>query len=219
MRRIVVVLMVAGLAACTRAPAPAEPASAPAPAAAPATVADAPADAPPSSGVVGARCMPEPGATPAPDFLPDSPAGVVQHFYELHAPHAGAGAPEADQLATYAPLLTKDLVAALERARAERDRAIADNPGEKPPFVEGALFASLFEGYTRALPRTVASEGDTARVPVCFQFLSKGMPVEWIDTVRLRREDGAWRIDDVAYGGQWDFANSGTLREQLPAGE
>jgi hypothetical protein len=42
------------------------------------------------------------------------------------------------------------------------------------------------------------------------------MPVEWTDTVRLVREDGAWRIDDVAYGGQWDFANTGTLRESLP---
>jgi hypothetical protein len=177
------------------------------------TVADAPASAPT---IHGTPCMPEMETGTPPQFLPDSPVGVVARFYELHAAHVGAGAPDAGRLATYAPLLTRGLVAALERAGAERDRAMAAEPGEKPPFVEGELFGSLFEGYTRVQPLTVATEGDHARVPVCLAYADASGRTEWTDTVVLLREDGAWRIDDVVYGGQWDFANAGTLRGALP---
>jgi hypothetical protein len=206
---------------CARTPAPADTASTPpspgteaTPAKPPEyTVADAPASAPK---INGDPCMPEMETGTPPQFLPDSPVGVVARFYELHSAHVGAGAPDAGRLATYAPLLTRDLVAALTRAGAERDRAMAAEPGEKPPFVEGELFGSLFEGYTRVQPLTVATEGDHARVPVCLAYADASGRTEWTDTVVLRKEDGAWRIDDVVYGGQWDFANSGTLRDALP---
>jgi hypothetical protein len=225
MARLVASLLGLALAAGgARTPAPAEttattPPSEPAttPVAPPAyTVADAPATVPKITGV---PCMPEVETGAPPQFLPDSPVGVVARFYELHAAHVGAGAPDADRLATYAPMLTRDLVAALERAGAERERAMAANPGEKPPFVEGELFGSLFEGYTLVQPLTVATEGDRARVPVCLAFTDASGRTEWTDTVVLRKEDGAWRIDDVVYGGQWDFANTGTLRDALPKAE
>lgn len=176
-------------------------------------------EAPPKSAVViGQPCwvwQHERG--PAPQFLPDSPVGVAVRFYELHQPHAGAGVPEADRLEAYRPLLTRPLIAALERARAERDAAMASAPGEKPPYVEGALFASLFEGYTSVQPITLATEGWNASVKLCFAYAQGGARTEWTDTVVLRKEDGTWRIDDVKYGGQWDFANTGSLRAQLPA--
>lgn len=154
---------------------------------------------------------------PAPQFLPETPTGAAVRFYELHQPYAGAGVPDAAQMEAYKPLLTRPLIAALERARAERDAAMASTPDEKPPFVEGALFASLFEGYTSVQPVTLATEGWESRVKVCFAYAQGGARTEWTDTVVLRKEDGVWRIDDVVYGGQWDFANTGSLRKQLPA--
>jgi hypothetical protein len=211
-------LCLAFFAGCTRAPAPVDATATPSPATAPAappkyTVADAPAAPPKFTGV---KCMPEMETGTPPQFLPDSPVGVVARFYELHAAHVGGGAPDKDRLATYAPMLTRELVAALDRARAANERALAEHPDEKPPYVDGELFGSLFEGYTLAQPLTVATEGDQARVPVCLAFVDASGRTEWTDTVVLRREEGAWRIDDVAYGGQWDFANTGTLRDALP---
>jgi hypothetical protein len=207
MNRSVLVLAVACLVAgCAPAKAPPEAVTAPAPV----TAATEPA-----ATIAGTPCMAATENAPPSPFLPDTPAGVAQAFYEMPVAHV-SGAPEADQLATAAPMLTHELVAALERARAERDLALKEHPGEKPPFVEGALFSSLFEGYTHARPLTVATEGESARVPVCFAFADASGRTEWTDTVVLRREEGTWRIDDVAYGGQWDFANTGTLRGALP---
>ena len=209
MPRIAASLLTVALAAgCAPAKAPTETVATPAPA--PVTPATEPA-----ATIAGTPCMAATGNAPPSPFLPDTPAGVVQAFYELPVAHVG-GAPQADQLATAAPMLTHELAAALERARAERDRALKEHPGEKPPFVEGALFSSLFEGYTHARSLTVATEGDQARVPVCFAFADASGRTEWTDTVVLRKQDGTWRIDDVVYGGQWDFANTGTLRDALP---
>ena len=211
------------VAGCTRAPAPVDatttptsPEPASAPASGPAyTVADAPASTSRVNGIPCAAGM-ETGALP--QFLPDSPVGVVAHFYEKVLVGKGnGGAPDAAQLETWRPHLSVALVGSLGRAAAERDAAIAAHPGEKPPYAEGALFVSLFEGYTQAQPLTVATEGDNARVPVCFAYADASGRTEWTDTVVLRKEDGAWRIDDVVYGGQWDFANTGSLRNSLPA--
>jgi hypothetical protein len=219
MRTIAAPMLCLALAVgCAPAPAPVE-ATAPAVPAVPAatTVRDAPPQAP---AIAGEPCWPvQHERGPSPQYLPDSPVGVLVRFYELHAPKSGAGVPEAAELEAYKPLLTRPLLAALERARAERDAAIASSPGDKPPYVEGALFASLFEGYTQLQPLSIATEGWDARVPVCFAYVSPGGRSEWTDTVHLRKEDGVWRIDDVAYGANWDFANTGTLRDALPKGE
>ena len=42
-------------------------------------------------------------------------------------------------------------------------------------------------------------------------------PVRWKDDVLMLCEAGKWRIDDVAYGGDWDFSMKGRLREGLEA--
>ena len=155
---------------------------------------------------------------PIPEWTAESPVGVTSNFYEkvLVGTDAG-GAPDAATLEAWRPHLTRGLADALARAAAERDAAAASAPDEKPPYVEGSLFSSLFEGYTSAQPLTVAMEGERATVPVCFRYEGgDGQVTEWADNVKLVREDNAWKIDDVAYGGTWDFANTGTLREALP---
>ena len=202
------------LAACAPASLPTDPVTRPDAAhVAPMTQA-----APPPGPVAGQPCwVRRPVHDPAPEFAPDSPVGATLRFYRMHQPHAGAGVPEAGRLDAYRPLLTQPLLAALERARRVRDAAVASAPDEKPPYVEGALFASLFEGYTDLQPITLASEGGQASVRVCFAYADRGGRTEWTDTVVLHKQDGAWRIDDVLYGGQWDFANTGSLRRQLPA--
>jgi hypothetical protein len=215
MKRIIVSLFVAAsVAGCGSDPAPVEPAAEPAPA--PAAAPQAAAPAAPAQPINGSACWQRlPTDTGPTSFLPDSPAGVVERFYGALQPNAAGGVPDDATLRQYAPMLTVALEAGLVRARAERDKAIAERPGEKPPYVEGALFSSLFEGYTQTRPLTVAVEGNTARVPTCFVYTDGNSRTEWTDTVLLRRDDGIWVIDDIAYGAP--FGNSGSLRGQLPA--
>jgi hypothetical protein len=209
MRAIAFAAIVVAITACTKMP-PDEPAPATAPVAA--APAPKPASACPEVPTVDADGNP----LPQPQYTADSPVGIVSRFYDGFPKGDAGGAPDAATLDAWRPLLSKGLAAALERARAERDAAAAAHPDEKPPYVEGALFGSLFEGWTTAQPLSVAMEGETASVPVCFVYEADGQRTEWADTVKLVREDDAWKIDDVAYGGQWDFANTGTLREALP---
>ena len=42
-----------------------------------------------------------------------------------------------------------------------------------------------------------------------------GKPVNWTDTAILARTRRGWRIDDIAYGGKWEFGNKGKLTDTL----
>jgi hypothetical protein len=209
-----VLLLACALAGCARTVDDTPPAPLPADDAA-AALPPPPAALPPPA-MEPAMPVNPPAAADTPHWTPGTPADVVQRFVDLHAARSGSGAPDADELAKLAPLLTRGLHDALARARAQSERDQREHPEDKPAYVEGALFASLFEGYERGAPATVAVEGDNARVAVRFVYDEKGHAQRWTDTFVLRREDGDWRIDDVVYGGDWDFANHGRLRDSLP---
>ena len=39
--------------------------------------------------------------------------------------------------------------------------------------------------------------------------------MEWQDGLRLRQGRLGWQVEDVVYGGDWDFAPKGTLTSRL----
>ena len=143
--------------------------------------------------------------------------GVVEQFYTMHLRERTGGAPEAARMAHYRPFLSRRLFGQLEQAARIRDQAIADHPDEKPPFVDGDLFSSLFEGATSfEIGVPVSQKDGREHVPVNFSYSEAGTPAErWTDTAVLVREDGAWKLDDVEYGGAWDFASKGRLSRML----
>ncbi len=75
------------------------------------------------------------------------------------------------------------------------------HPDEKPPFVDGDLFSSLFEGPQRATAGTPVVSGDRALVPMQFSYAEGGKVTRWTDTVVLRDSPHGWLVDDVRYGG------------------
>ena len=40
-------------------------------------------------------------------------------------------------------------------------------------------------------------------------------PEHWTDTALLVETPAGWRVDDIDYGGNWPFANKGTLKGNL----
>jgi hypothetical protein len=146
-----------------------------------------------------------------------TPASVVDSFYAASIASGRSGAPSPEELAVLAPYLSDSLKALLVAARGLYEAARVQAPGDKPPFADGSLFSSLFEG-----PTAVSVVGDTARgathaVTIRMTYAGADPPVIWTDQVLVVREHGRFVIEDVVYGGDWDFANKGTLRSALAA--
>ena len=149
---------------------------------------------------------------PAPAEAPDT---LVTRFYGAVIAARETGAPSAAALAAWRPMLSDTLHALLEAARALRAADEARAPDEKPAFAEGDLFSSLFEGPTSVTVTAVDSADGAWRVTVLMRYVGATPETEWTDTVLVLEERGRRVVDDVAYGGTWDFASQGRLRRAL----
>ena len=123
--------------------------------------------------------------------------------------------PEPAALELLRPYMTDTLVQLMRRAHAVRDSVRGLVPREKPPFVDGELFASLFEGYTETHPQATRVVGDTALVIMAFTNDTQQPAVRWTDTVAVVRGRGGYVVADLRYGAGWDFAAHGRLRAAL----
>ena len=146
-----------------------------------------------------------------------APSPVVVAFYTARIASRTSGAPTADELRQFAPFLSDTLTALLKAATALRDREAKRAPDAKPPFVDGDLYSSRFEGPTSfVVLRDSASTTHSTSV-VRFTYISNGDSYTWTDTVRLGRKGRFEVIEDIAYGGAGEFGNHGTLRASLEA--
>jgi hypothetical protein len=153
--------------------------------------------------------------TPCPDVA--TPQGVVCAFYTRYLEIRPSGLPTAEQQAALAPWLSTQLERRLDAARAVQATFRVQHPGEKPPLVDGCLFASLFEGPTAFTVGAVGNTGDVSRVSVQFRY---GSDTQWTDVVVVTRERGTFVIDDIEFAGAGPFNPAGRLSESLErAGE
>lgn len=148
---------------------------------------------------------------------PESPEATVSAFYGICIEEKVTGLPSDKQFEELRPLISESLANLLADARMEQAEFARENPYEKPPWVEGDLFSSLFEGPTRFTAGKGVVKGHRATVTVSFGRDSAGEePFAWKDDVLLvLNDDGDWVIDDIVYRGDWDFASKGTLSEAL----
>lgn len=146
---------------------------------------------------------------------PPAPSPVVVAFYSARIASHSTGAPTADELRQFAPFLSDTLTALLKAAAAMRDREATRAPDEKPPFVEGDLYSSLFEGPTSFVVLRDSASARQNKSVVQFTNVSNGASVTWTDTVRLGKKGRFEVIEDIAYGGAGEFGNHGTLRTSL----
>lgn len=155
------------------------------------------------------------GATESPCKNSDA-AQAARDFYAAIMAYAASGLPSSESMVKLAPLMTSSMRAAVEKARVRQQAFIVAQPDEKPDFIEGSLFTSLFEGPTALESATAAVDGAGAVVDVGFVHAESGAETfRWQDQALLRCEQGRWRLDDVRYGGDWDFASKGQLKQAL----
>jgi hypothetical protein len=143
-------------------------------------------------------------------------AQAARDFYAKVLADAPSGLPSSASMLKLAPLMSASMRAAVEKARIRQQASIAAHPDEKPDFIEGSLFTSLFEGPTALESATAVANGDSAVVEVGFVYAQAGAEtLRWKDQALLRCEEQRWRLDDVRYGGDWDFAPKGQLKQAL----
>ena len=111
------------------------------------------------------------------------------------------------------PFLSKRLHGLIVDALKYRDAYIASHSAdEKPPFVDGDHFTSLFEGpKSFEVGRVAVEPNGSWNVRVRFSHDSE----RWEDAVVVVQEDGRYVIDDVVFSGAGEFNPSGRLSERL----
>ncbi|HEV2800725.1 MAG TPA: hypothetical protein VGW12_09520 [Pyrinomonadaceae bacterium] len=147
-----------------------------------------------------------------------SPADFAARFYRTYLKLKMNGLPDEKQYKVLAPLLSSQLQQLFAAARVEQDRAIREQPDEKPPWIEGDLFTSLYEGAHSFRIGRPKLRGEYADVPVRLAYRGdRGRTVRWEDTLVLVRTPQGWRIWDIKLNGDWQFKNGASLRAILRA--
>lgn len=160
-------------------------------------------------------------ASPALASDSDAMAKTAAGFYAAYSTfHPSDGIPDAAGRAKYAPYISQGLNALLVRAHAVEEKFARANK-DVPPLIEGDLFTSNFEGATAY--KIGACSGD-AKAGHCAVQLTynpgqtgnpKDKPFTWTDTAYLVNGAEGWKLDDIGYGGNWDFGNKGRMRQTL----
>ena len=101
-------------------------------------------------------------------------------------------------------LFSKDLKSILEGAinasKTDIERVKnSDHPDEKPLIFEGAIFSSLYEGYTNYKIEYITVKGKTAETLVQFEYDMANPKVIWKDKIELINMDKEWKIDNIIF--------------------
>lgn len=165
------------------------------------------------------------GFAALPAIAGDDPAAArLARFLDAHGQQSGL--PDEAEAVAMRDFLSTRLAADLAVALGAQREFVADHPDEKPPLVEGPLFnSSAYEPWTayaidagrvdavHAGPAGADGERRVLRVEFTDDTVTPA--IRWHDEFALVREDGTWRVDDVAYRGGFASGNHGTLRDAL----
>ena len=156
------------------------------------------------------------GEAPAAAADAGAPAAAASGFYTAYLSLKQGGIPDAKARKSLEPFLSP----ALDRLIVEGEKAEASyaalTKNEVPPLLEGDIFTSMFEGATAFRVGDCAAHGAKADCSVSLTYESPGdKPQRWSDTAVLVQTASGWRVDDIDFGGNWPFANKGTLKENL----
>jgi hypothetical protein len=145
--------------------------------------------------------------------VPDAAASGFLSAYGSF--HPSDGIPDSAGRARLQPFLSPALNKLLADA-AQAQARFSAKIKNAPPLLEGDLFTSMFEGASQWKLQACAVSGNQARCPVAFAHAGpNGKSANWTDTLLLVNTPQGWRVDDVAYGGGFQFGNTGRLSDTL----
>jgi hypothetical protein len=148
---------------------------------------------------------------------PADMARTANGFYGAYFTfHPSDGIPDAKGRAKYEPFISPALDKLLLAGDQAEDRFAKANK-DSPPLIEGDLFSSNFEGATSFKLGACAQSGKAGKCAVSLTYdpgktnNPKDKPFTWTDTLYLVETPSGWKVDDIGYGGTWDFGNKGRM--------
>lgn len=143
------------------------------------------------------------------DAARDAATVFYRSYAKLRANDGMSGIPGRKQMARLSPMLTAELRGLLVAARREQERCRKKFPNEKPPWIEGDVFSSNFEGFTsfRVDASRARGRGQARTATVRFLYSDGKARVDWTDELVLRNEAGRWRVADVVYRARFAFTS------------
>ena len=146
-------------------------------------------------------------------------AQAVNGFYRVHQSTTQDGIPDAGTRARYEPYISPALEALLADGDAAETRYAKANK-DSPPLIEGDLFSPNFEGVSSFKVGVCAVDANGGHCRIVLHYADahprpQDVAVDWTDTAILVKTPAGWRVDDIAYGGNWDFGNHGKLTDTL----
>lgn len=145
------------------------------------------------------------------------PKNIAAQFYRTCHKLKISGLPSAKQAKLLAPYLNPDLQQLIQAARQKQAKFIKEHPDEKPPWIEGDLFSSSFEGSHGFRVGTPVVQEDRAEVPIHLFYRDGKKLIRWTDTLVLTRTGKGWVVSDLLYKATWDFKPGTSLRGVLQA--
>lgn len=144
-----------------------------------------------------------------------SPSQAANNFYSNYLKLNIRGLPNDEQMRVLSPLITADLKALFENAQKIQARFIKENPEEKPPWGDGDLFTSLFEGAQTFRVGRPAVRRSRAEIPIQLSYTQGGTTTSWSDSLILTRQGNRWLVSDILLKGDWAFKSGASLRANL----
>ena len=144
-----------------------------------------------------------------------SPTQAANNFYRTYLKLNIRGLPTEEQMKVLSPLITADLKELFENAQEIEAKFIKEHPDEKPPWGDGDLFTSLFEGaqsFSLGRPKMLRGR---AEVPVKLRYTQGGSTSRWSDVLILARKGNRWLVSDILLKGDWAFKSGASLRANL----
>ncbi len=144
---------------------------------------------------------------------PSRPEATTTSFLQAYVPLGAGGIPKRSRLGPLLQWVTPGLQTLL-RTASELEEA---SRCEGPPSIEGDLLWSLAEGANASNVKTCRIQGASARCEIELRYTDRQRQETevWIDTIKLRRIEGIWLVDDVLTGANW--APKRGLRQALRA--
>ncbi|MBK8303401.1 MAG: hypothetical protein IPK98_08410 [Chloracidobacterium sp.] len=140
---------------------------------------------------------------------------VTDNFYATLRDLNVRGLPDKDQLKELKPFLSSQIVTIIKRNQKTQAAFMKKHPDEKPPWAEGDLFSSLFEGPTSYQIGNIRTKGSTREVDIYLHHVSESDKVKWTDTVVLKKFGGKWLVTNIIFKGKWQFKSGSSLLNAL----
>jgi hypothetical protein len=167
--------------------------------------------------------LPAAAQTPKPPendvaHVSDTASSFLQSYSKLRK-RGLSGIPDQKQLTQLERFFTPSLRTLFVAAIKEQRRCIKRFPSDKPPWIEGDIFSSSFEGFDSFAIEKSVIDDDAATLIIKYTTQQKpdSANTSWQDALLLKKIGTTWHVDDMQYRGDFAFGSGFgvSLRQSL----